>query len=88
MSRPDFIYFAIFKHMYVHVKVHPKSKKDHILELKEKHFEIWVKEPAEKNLANKKIIEILKNHFILANRIRIISGHHSPTKLFSVDFDD
>jgi len=73
--------------MYIHVKAHPKSKKQEIMQLKEDHFEIWVKELAEKNLANKKIIEILKNHFSEAKSVRIISGHHSPSKLFSVDFE-
>lgn len=74
--------------MYIHVKAHPKSKKEEIVQLKEDHFEIWVKEPAEKNLANKKIIEILKNNFFESKSVRIISGHHSPSKLFSVDFEE
>jgi uncharacterized protein (TIGR00251 family) len=74
--------------MYIHVKAHPKSKKEEIVQLKEDHFEIWVKEPAEKNLANKKIIEILKNNFSESKSVRIISGHHSPSKLFLVDFEE
>ena len=74
--------------MYIHVKAHPKSKKEMVEKLKEDYFEIWVKEPAEKNLANKKIIEVLKNHFSESKSVRIISGHHSPSKLFSVDFEE
>lgn len=73
--------------MYIHVKAHPKSKKAVVEKLKEDHFEIWVKEPAEKNLANKKIIELLKNHFYESKSVRLISGHHSPSKLFSIDFE-
>lgn len=74
--------------MYIHVKAHPKSKKEVVEKLKEDHFEIWIKEPAEKNLANKKIIEVLKNYFPESKSVRIISGHHSPSKLFSVDFEE
>lgn len=73
--------------MYIHVKAHPKSKKQEIVKLKEDHFEIWIKEPAEKNMANKKIVEILKSNFSESKNVRIISGHHSPSKLFSVDFE-
>lgn len=74
--------------MYIHVKVTTKSKKESFEELKDNYFAISVKEPAEKNLANKKLIEILKNHFQSSKGIRIISGHHSPSKLFSVYFDE
>jgi uncharacterized protein YggU (UPF0235/DUF167 family) len=54
--------------MYIHVRAHPKSKNEILEKLKDDHFEIWVKEPAEKNLANKKIIELLKNHFSDSNQ--------------------
>jgi len=74
--------------MYIHVRAHPKSKNEILEKLKDDHFEIWVKEPAEKNLANKKIIELLKNHFSDSKSVRIISGQHSPSKLFSVDFGE
>ena len=74
--------------MYIHVRAHPKSKNEKLEKLKDDHFEIWVKEPAEKNQANKKIIELLKAHFTESKSVRIISGHHSPSKLFSVDFGE
>lgn len=73
--------------MYIHVKVHPGSKKEHLEKLKEDHFEIWVKEPAERNLANKRVLEIVRQIFPEAKRVRIISGAQSPSKLISVDFD-
>ncbi len=74
--------------MYIHVKVHPKSKKEVFEQINEDHFEAWIKEPAEQNLANKRVFELLKNYFPEAKRVRIISGHQSPSKLFSVNFED
>ena len=49
--------------MYIHVKVIAGAKKE-VLKLKNSdHFEISVKEPAERNLANTRIIELVASHF-------------------------
>ncbi len=74
--------------MYIHVKVQAGAKSESFEKLKEDHFELRVKEPAERNLANKRVLEIVKNHFSEAKRVRIVSGHQSPSKLISVDFDE
>ena len=70
--------------MYIHVKAKTKQKEEYIKELKENHFEISVKEKAENNFANKRILEILKKHFNVSG-VRIINGHKSPSKLVSID---
>ncbi len=74
--------------MYIHIKSHPKSKDEMFKKLKESHYEIWLKEPAERNLANKKIIEIIRLNFPNAKKVTLVSGHHSRSKLFSIDFDE
>lgn len=72
--------------MYIKIIAHVNSKKEEIKEIKEAHFEIWLKEKAEKNMANKKIIQILADFFkISAKNIRIVNGHHHPHKLLVVD---
>jgi len=72
--------------MYIKVEVNANSKKENFIQKNEDHFEIWVKEKAENNMANKKVIEILAKHFsILSKNIRIINGHHHPHKLLVVD---
>ncbi len=48
-------------------------------------FEISVKEPAERGLANEKVIKLLRNEFKGYNKIRIVSGHHSPSKIISLE---
>ena len=70
--------------MYIHVKAKTKQKTEYIKELKESYFEISVKEKAENNNANDKILGILKKHFN-TSKIRIINGHKSPSKLISVE---
>ncbi|MDQ5957047.1 MAG: uncharacterized protein QG614_18 [Patescibacteria group bacterium] len=69
--------------MYIKVKVITDSKEEKLERLKEDAFRIWVKAPAERGLANSKVKEIL-SHFFKTSNIRLISGHTSPAKIFSV----
>ena len=72
--------------MYIRIHVITESKKESIVLEKEDVFTVSVKEPAENNLANKRIIEIIGNYYnITPQKIRIISGHHQRTKLLSVN---
>ncbi|MCM2339297.1 MAG: DUF167 domain-containing protein [Burkholderiales bacterium] len=74
--------------MYIRVKAFPNSKKEIFKKMNEDHFEISVKEKAERNMANDKIVELLSFHYVIPkNKIRIINGHKSPTKLLVVDKD-
>ena len=71
--------------MYIKIKVTTDAKKEKLVKKSEDHFEISVKEPAERNLANKKIIELLRDYFKVYNSVKIVSGHHSPSKIISLD---
>lgn len=71
--------------MYIKVKVTTGAKREKIVKKSDDHFEMSVKEPAERNLANKKIVELLRDYFKVYNSIRIVSGHHSPSKIISLD---
>ena len=74
--------------MYIKVIATTGVKKEKIVQKSKDHFEISVKEKAEKNMANKRIIEILALFFkVPVNKIRIINGHHHPHKLLVVDDD-
>ena len=74
--------------MYIHAKVLAGARKEELMKIKKDHYKISVKEPAERNLANKRVIELVANHFnLLSNQVRIINGHQSPSKLLSVDID-
>ncbi|MFA4975739.1 MAG: DUF167 domain-containing protein [Candidatus Paceibacterota bacterium] len=72
--------------MYIRVKVFSSAKKEVLKKINNDHFEISVKEKAERNLANDRIIELLSIYYnISKNKIRIVNGHHSPTKLLFID---
>ena len=75
--------------MYIRVKVTPSVKKEIFKQINKDHFEISVKEKAERNLANKRVIELLCLHYDLPfGKIRIINGHRSSTKLLIIDEED
>jgi len=74
--------------MYIKVMVFPKSKKEELKKLSENKFEIKVKEKAERNMANKRVTELLAENFeVDTGKVKIVNGHHSPSKLISVDLD-
>ncbi|MEZ6209473.1 MAG: DUF167 family protein [Candidatus Paceibacterota bacterium] len=69
--------------MYIHVKVIPGSKKEEVTESKPGYFIMKIKEKAEHNMANDRVIKILQDKFSTKN-VRLINGHQSPSKLFTV----
>lgn len=75
--------------MYVKVMVVPSAKKEKIINKKENVYEIFTKETALQNLANHRVRELLAEIYgINKGKIRLISGHHSPGKIFDVSLED
>jgi len=71
--------------MYVKVRVIAGAKKESVEEVSAGHFKISVKEPAERNLANRRIVELVAAHYkLLPKQVRIISGHTSQSKILSI----
>lgn len=74
--------------MYIRVKIAPNSKKESIIKKSDNIFEISVKEKAERNMANDKVRELVASYCkVSIDSVRIINGHHSPTKLISINND-
>lgn len=74
--------------MYIKVRVTPDAKRETFEQNSSDHFTVSVKEPAEQNRANKRVIALIAEHFHLQpGKVRIISGHHSGGKILSVDVD-
>jgi uncharacterized protein YggU (UPF0235/DUF167 family) len=69
--------------MYIRVRVIAGAKKEQVVVETPDHFTISVREKAERNMANTRVIEIIGTHFG-TKKVRIINGHHSPVKLLSV----
>ena len=71
--------------MYVKVRVIAGAKKETVEEVSAGHFKISVREPAERNLANRRIVELVAAHYKrAAKQVHIISGHTSPSKILSI----
>lgn len=70
--------------MYIKLMVKANSKKEEIIEKSPDRFEVKVREKAERNMANQRILEIFRKKFI-TKCVRIISGHTSSSKIISVD---
>ncbi len=68
---------------YLKVKVHAGEKKEKLLQKSADTFEIWVKAPAERGLANAAVRLALAAHFGVAeNKLSLIKGATSPAKIF------
>lgn len=75
--------------MYIKVKVTAGARKEKFVQISEDHFEISVREKAERNMANARVREMVAEFFqVPTGKTKIISGHHSPGKIFSVDKDN
>ncbi|GEM_PF-222063 len=72
--------------MYVRVQVQPSAKKESLIQTDEKTYSISVKEPAARNQANDRVRSLLAWEFrIPITKIKLISGHRSPRKIFDID---
>ena len=71
--------------MYIKVRVYPGVKREKVIEKTEVQFEIHTTARAERNLANNRTRELLAERFgCTLKQIKLISGHHTPSKLFDV----
>ncbi len=71
--------------MYIRVRVKAGSRKEKISKISDTEYHMTVREPAERNLANGRIRELLADAYdIRLQDVRIVTGHHSPTKIFDV----
>jgi uncharacterized protein YggU (UPF0235/DUF167 family) len=71
--------------MFITVKVTAGAKKETLEQLGADSFRISVREPAERNLANGRVLELVAGHFkVPAGKVRIVNGHHSPSKILSI----
>ena len=71
--------------MYIKVRVLAGAKKEEVQELSKNHFKISVREKPLQNLANRRVVELVARHFgVSPKTVRIVSGHHSPSKILSI----
>jgi uncharacterized protein YggU (UPF0235/DUF167 family) len=72
--------------MYIHIKVIAGARKESWKQKSEDHFEVSVREKAERNMANTRILELVALHFkVPVSKVRIINGHKHPSKLLIIE---
>ncbi len=74
--------------MYIKVKVTPLAKKERITKISTDTFLMSVREKAAGGAANARVCSILSGMYVVGGRkprVRIVSGHLSPSKIISVD---
>ena len=72
------------QNMYIRISVIAGAKREVVKETAADHWDISVKEPAEQNLANRRVLELVRVKYPNM-AVRQVSGHHSPSKIVSVD---
>ena len=71
---------------YIHVKVTVGASKESWKRRSNDHFEISVKEKAERNQANLRVLQLVASHFkVSVNKVRIVNGHGHPSKLLVLE---
>ncbi|HPX51725.1 MAG TPA: DUF167 family protein [Candidatus Pacearchaeota archaeon] len=74
--------------MLIKVKVNVLSKEDKVIKKSEDNFEVFVKVDAQRNMANKRIIELLAEYFNLPQyRIKMIKGFKESNKIFNIRYE-
>ena len=70
--------------MYIKVRVKVKARQEAFEKVSEDTYKVSVKEEPRNGWANAKVIEILKRE-LKAKSARLISGHTSSNKIFSIE---
>ncbi|MCX6713249.1 MAG: DUF167 domain-containing protein, partial [Candidatus Vogelbacteria bacterium] len=70
--------------MYIKVFVQPGAKKEKIEKVTKDQFNVAVKEKAERNAANTRVLEVLAGFLSVPRKnLKIVTGHHSRSKIIN-----
>lgn len=71
--------------MYIKVRVVANAKRESVKKVSATSYTLSVKEPAKQNLANRRVVELIAIQLgVPKEKVRIINGHQSPSKLLSI----
>lgn len=70
----------------IKVTVTPGAKKESLIEMDPKALAICVREKTERNEANKRVLELVADHFgVHPRRVSIMTGYRARSKIITVD---
>ena len=61
------------------------ASSERVEKINNRQFRLYVKEPAVRNLANRRVIKIMSVLFSGKGGVKIVSGYRSPNKIISID---
>jgi uncharacterized protein YggU (UPF0235/DUF167 family) len=70
--------------MHIKIRVIADAPREVIEQPEADHFVIYVREPALRNQANKRILNIIRETYP-GKQVKLIKGHHSPSKIISIE---
>ncbi len=71
--------------MLIHVKVKAGSNKDEVVKKNDASYIVHTKEEAKDNMANYAMLTLMSETLsVPVSVLRIITGHHSPSKIIEV----
>lgn len=71
--------------MLIKVRAFPLSREDKVVRKDKESFDVFVRAEAERNMANKRIIELLAEYFNLPQpKVKMIKGFRGPSKIFDI----
>ncbi len=69
----------------IHVKITPEAKSDTVEKKTDTSYMVNVREPAELNQANKKMLRLLAIYFeVPLSKVKIVTGHKQPSKIIEI----
>ncbi|MFM2383473.1 MAG: hypothetical protein RIQ72_45 [Candidatus Parcubacteria bacterium] len=69
----------------IHVKITPEAKSDTVEKKTDTSYMVSVREPAELNQANKKMLRLLAAYFeVSLSKVKIVTGHKQPSKIIEI----
>jgi uncharacterized protein YggU (UPF0235/DUF167 family) len=72
--------------MHITVSVKTGARKEAVEKVSDSRYKITVREEAERNEANERVVQIISRELqVPAAKVRIVSGHHKPAKLVAID---
>ena len=70
---------------HIRIKVKAEAARERIVARKGV-LEIFVKEPAQGNMANRRVVQLVAKHMGTSpSCVKIVAGHHAPNKTLSVN---
>lgn len=75
--------------MLIRVKVTTGAKKEAVTATGKDRLDISLKEKPERNMANKRLVVIIRIHFkAKPGTVKIVKGHKAPSKIVSINKSD